>query len=431
MRAASTAYEYDGAGLLVGSYLHINDAFYPARNAQTRLVEFMYGRGGQESQYCIYGTTPVPINPESDFRCYICSVNEFGNSLNNWRDVTGTGSYLVENNVLTWTIDSQSQQGMVRLDSGFLGYTASIPMSTLGYMVHTLPGGDPKSVNKLQFVPHAQYDFWLNGHPLVEGIDYIQYGFNVVIFTKAYLVGDATQNQQLTVRGAGFCSPEFKRDKTGDTGFIKYAQLSKNAVFNVRDDKVTRISVGGALKTPEDFVFAENAVVFNNLSQFNGKPYQIRDMIVPFKKLVGADVYEMREAAIVRDGVVSDYMSLHLPEATSLNVNIISGLYPLYSPFMASIIHDYRDGTFNPSVLQGNYSDTEVMQACSDYEWLLAFDPTQDLNLVDPEYAIIHPHALANVVSVPVAFFTFLGNIARVYLRNRVILSQFVSITTA
>lgn len=428
MRFKSTAYEYDANGVLINSYWHMTDEYYAARNLQTRLVEFVYGHGNTEDSYSIYGTDPVAIPDATDFRCYVCSLDVFGNSMNNWHDVTATGAYLVTGNTLTWGINPLTQQGMVRLESGFMTYSVSLPIDNLGYMVHSLIGADPKALSKLQFVPHAQYDYWLNGHPLVEGIDYIQRSFNLIIFSKAYLVNGTAQAQTLTVRGTGFCNSQLQRDAVMDVGFVKYNLLSYNDVFNVRDDKVMRITVAGALKQRSDYVFAEDAKVFNSLAAINGKPYQIRDMITPITKLVNTDVYAMRAASMATDIAVSNYLSIKMPAATPYYVNTTPSLYPLYSPFLACMIASYLSGQFNPDILTQEYGDAELMQACLHFEWMLGFDPTQDANRPDPEYCIIHPHAGEYVIEVPLNFYTFLVNVVRVYLHNRVNLSAFLSI---
>lgn len=428
MRQYSTAYEYDGSGLLIDSYIHNNDAYYTARNNATRLVEFMYGRGNLEGTYCVYGTDPVPLADLVAYRCYACSVNEFGNSLNNWTDVTGTGSYMVVNGVLTWSLNKQTQQGMVRFETGFLAYSVKLSIDHLGYLIHTLPGADPKAEMPLQYIAHAQYDYWLNGHALVEGIDYVQRKYNIVIFSKTYLNSDSTLGEVLTVRGAGFCTADLKRDELGDTGFIKYALLSYNRIFNIRDDKVMRVVVNGKLQQSSNYSFAETAQSFNGLAAMNGQPYQVKDMITPFTKLVNTDVYALRQASIATDAVVSNYLSVKMPEATPYNVTTTPQLYPLYSPFFAAIVTGYISGQFRPDLLTQEYGDAQVMQACAPFAWLLAYDPTQDNVRPDPEFSIVHPHAKAFIVEVPVAVFSLLTHIVRIYLHNRVNLSAFFSI---
>lgn len=429
MRLLSTAYEYDQQGHLLGVYLHYNDTYYYAANEDAALVEFIYGRGGLESEFSKYGLSPVIVAPDVNFRCYKCRRDPVsGKSLNDWVDVTDTGSYLFNNGVVTWTLNPATHQGLVRFDNGFLAYNSVLSLGTLGYMVHTLPGSDPDSVAPLHFVPMAQYDFWLNGKPLIEGIDYIRHDFNVLIFSKAHIVGAVTNDQLLTVRGVGFCNDQLMSDQGKNTGFINTAVLTQHSIFKMQEDKVLRVIIDGALKNRDDFTFDSQSQMLAGFEPLRGKPYQIKDMIVPFGKLVTDNVYRMRQEAQQRDLQVKQYLDINLPPDSVEALDYTAQLYPLYSPFLAAIIKVYQQGTFRPDILLRHYTDDELLEVCKPFEWILAFDPTQDDNTPDREYVMIHPTASNDVISVPLAFYTLLQNIVRVYLHYRVSLSHFITL---
>lgn len=426
MRKNSTVYEYDTNGLLIGTYLHTAGSTYLRRSSSTEMVEFVYGAGGIPSNYDIYDKQTVIIPSGVQFRCYMCDWTLYGKSQNNWTDCTGTGAYAYNNGILTWSLDLSIKHVMVRLNTGFLTYTSVMSLNTLGYMVHTIPGTDPKAEAALNYIPYQQYDFWLNGHPLVENVDYIQHKYNVIVLSKSYIAGDGSQDQILTVRANGFCAKDLTRDEPTDYGFVQYGLLSKNSKYDLRDDHVMRVIMGGRLYQTTDLLYRENTLSQGIFNANNGKPYQLRDMVRPIDTVADCDSFAYREEAIATDKIISDYLTARLPETKEPQQPVITGLYPLYSPVMSSMIAAYLNGTFKPWLLLTDYGDQDIMNVCQPFLWMLAFDPTQEVNEVDPEFAIVHPHAFNYFIDLPIEMIIFLQNVNRIYLRNKVKLSHFV-----
>ena len=65
----------------------------------------------------------------------------------------------------------------------------------------------------------------------------------------------------------------------------------------------------------------------------------------------------------------------------------------------------------------------EVIEICKSYEYLLAFDPTQDENKQDPRYVVIHPHSFNHVVDLPQFEYQFMHQVVQEYTNGLVTLS--------
>ena len=429
MQRNSTAYEYDVNGKLIGTYLHRNSRVYFRRNTACVLVEFIFGAGGLPKTFEFYDQPEVTVPEYASFRCYQCDWTIYGKSQNNWEDVTDTGAYSFEDGVVKWAIDPAVKHTMVRLNTGFMSYKSVCSLNTLGYMVHAIPGADHMAEVPWNYVPHQQYDFWLNGHPLIEGIDYIKKDWNVIIFSKDYIVGDGKADQILEVRGEGFSDKNLQQDAPRNTGFVKYGLLSTDKVFHLRDDHVMRIVVGGKLFHRDSLKFRETSSILPGLAPlYNGQPFEVRDMFRPIDKIAQADALTMRKEAIAVDEIISAYLTRRLPERIETATTATPRLYPLYSPMLSAMIRAYERGTFKPWLLMQNYGGQDIEQVAKPFLWMLDFDPTQEANEVDREFAEVHPHAFDHVIDLPIEMVTFLQAVINVYLRNRVSLSHFIRV---
>lgn len=91
-------------------------------------------------------------------------------------------------------------------------------------------------------IPPRRLDVWLNGHPLIEGLDYHVNWPEVVVVNKQYLTSD--ENQLIDIRGQGFCAADLKPEPPREFGFVEHGYLSKDRQYNVRDDKVLSVVLG-------------------------------------------------------------------------------------------------------------------------------------------------------------------------------------------
>lgn len=432
MQNNSTAYEYDASGNYIGFFQHPMGAVYPASNNVAAWVEFIGGQGGNLLDET-YGQSTVTLTPGTDYRYYTCPINQItGQPTYVWTDVTGTSAYTVtsDNAQATWAVNPLTTYTLVRGDTKHLAYELQIAPQA-GVLEFTLM---QQAVRQLQIqtiemeIPMGELQLWLNKKALIEGIDYIVDFPQIVITNMKYLLQPATQVQTIDIRFTGFCNSDLTRSPVEDVGWVKWGRLSSNNKFDIRDDKVLSIFVGGQYYDRTDLVFAETDPAVIAPEAIDGEPYQIRDIVVPMQNYVADDTYTFRAASEVIDDAVSGYLTLKLPEVDPSTPSTTAALWQVYSPFFCRIMNDLISGVFAPSFLTSAYSDQDVLNACQSYTWLLAFDQTQDANLYDANFMIVQPHNLNTVVTVSIYIYKFMSRVVSVFLHNLVNMSHSINI---
>lgn len=428
LQQGCTAYEYDVNGHLLGWYQFAGGVRYNCVNQTCRQVELVAGIGGNILDE-VYGFSSVPINSSLSYRVYECS-RVSGLVDNKFKDVTSTSKYRIENNLLIWTEPSISSYPMIRSDARFLAFdtTAMMNDGELKITLNHLQRRGNTTSNWVMHVPMGEIDIFMNKRPLIRGLDYVVNFPEIIVFNKEYLVNPITAVQEFHIRFTGFCDKDFQLTKENDVGFIEHGYLSNNNKFDLRDDKVLRIVVDGALKTKTDFTFSELHSGVSTLNPLNGKPYCIRDMVIPMRGLTEEDTYSLRRKSLSVDQAVSTYLSRKIPQPDRPNVSAIPNRYQIFSPFVCKILYDLADDRL---VIQDRiYTVQEVILLCKRYEYLLKFDPTQIANKVDDRYVIIHPHGLLTVIQISMNKYRFLETVVRKYTNNLVSLSPFVQIAS-
>ncbi len=426
----STAYEYDVNGVLLGYYMAPHNTMYVTTNDNAVLVEQISGTGTIALDE-VYGATTQILDPTCDYRMYVCPIVN-GNPTNVWQDVTGSAKYVELNNTLTWLIDPNLFYTMVRSNKTILAYELSLTDEdgVLRFSLESIQTRSTGTSSWAMQVPMGELDLFLNGNSLIENLDYYVNFPEVVICNKEFLINPLMQNQLVTIRHSGFCNADLSRTLPSDVGFIKYGLLSNNNRFDIRDDKVLRIVVDGSLMQRNQLQFAESDSGVTVPDVANGRPYSIRDIVVPLRNLAISDTYTLRAASQVIDKNVSDYMTMLMPGPTFTTPDVIPELYTVFSPFVCKIIYDLIDGILNSPLLTTNYGDTDVANICQPYLPLLATDPTQIGLQPDPNFVIIHPHNLTTVINVTLYQYRFLTRVVSIYCNGLVNISNHVSITS-
>lgn len=209
-------------------------------------------------------------------------------------------------------------------------------------------------------------------------------------------------------------------DSVEDYGFIENGFLSNNNRFDIRDDKVLRITVNGCLKERSSLFFSENNAGDNSSWIENGQPYQVKDIIVPMRGLTSKETYNFRDESIITDRKVSDYLSLYLPQPPRNAVSPISNYYYVVSPFFNHIVFDLKSNQYDVNLITLNMSDNEVIKFCETYEYLLEFDPISDKNKMDSKYVKIHPHILNTIITLTYIQYKFLLKAVKLYSNGKI-----------
>lgn len=420
-RRTATAYEYDSAGGLLGYYLvGSGSSQYQCANATASYVEFVQGHGGTVlDEY--YGNTAYTIDPLYPPRYYCKKVTAAGTDPG-YSDVTGTSHYSHADGTLTWA-NGQEATGFARTDKTHLVYQVVLNPSD-GVFFHSVNYTIDGRANAIAAVPFAEYDFWLNGKPLIEGIDYFFKFPNLLICSKSKVIPQA--NNTLTVRAYGLCDASLKAYRKAEKGFVYNGALSVNGIYDLHISRNLRVVVGSALQSPDNRPFNEVAA---SGSYANGAPYEIRQPFNALNGILSQDAYAYLEQDRSVEEKAAQYLTLHRPEQRSSDINPIAARYTLYSPFLCKILYALKAGNISAAAIAGPYPDSRVMDLVKPYLYLLLLDPIYEPNRLDDDYVVVHPHWINATIGVTADQYRFIANAARIYAGNLVSVSTALSIS--
>lgn len=425
----AVAYEYDASGYLMGYYQSPGGSIYKCANTGAVKVEMIAGVGDTQLDE-LYGTNNITLATGVDYRMYTCPiVNGVPNNV--WTDVTGTAAYIVNNGVLQWNLDLTKTYTLLRGNRNVLAYSLSLTPSegVIEFSLTQRMRRNGQISTWVMQIPQGELVLFLNKRSLIKDVDYFVQFPKIVIVNKAFLTDNpATTPQQVDVRFSGHCKSDLSLENTeDDRGFIVDGLLSANNRFDLRDDKVLRIIAGGSLYDRSELEFAETDSGVGGLQPKNGLPYLIRDIVVPMRGLTTADTYTLRAHSLVIDQEVSDYLSSKIPEPPLPQPVVIPALYRLYSPFLSKIIYDLQSGVLNDQRMYGPMSTALAMQIVQPYEYLLAFDPSQQATLTDPNYTIVDPTNVMTAIMLNAYQYRLVMLVAKQYCPT-VQLNQFISV---
>lgn len=414
----STVYEYDAEGYLLGYYPHGGGETYYATHPNARLIEGVVGKLSDTPSVWV-GQDLLPIPEGYSYRVYQCYlVNGFPTL--QWKDVTGTPHYRVDNGVLHWNNLETEQWLMLRSDEVGLGYSLSMRMNrgVLQFSLTEVVDGKKTPMS----VPMGNLDLWLNGRSLIEGLDYFVDFPQVTIVAKEAFRAE-TEWQDIVVRFTGFCDVSLQRKAAEDHGFVVHGALSNNDRFDVRDDRVVKIVVRGRLRHREDLRFSETDSGLSITDALNGSPYEIEDVVVPIHGWTEQDLYLLRTRSMEVDQCVEDYLSRKLPAPVQPAVSVIPQRYWVVSPFFCQLVSDLRTGVFDRTLIERVLSDMDVMALCAPYEPLLKNDPLNPAWGIDPSYVLIHPTPSVTPIGLDLPSYRFMKQVASLYGRGQIALS--------
>ena len=419
----SAVFEFDFDGKMVGYRSNVAQEAFACSSNSVSYVEALAGR--LSTGFDEYYTQKVVLDPKQSYRFYAKA-----NSNNKWVDVTGTDAVVILNGVAHWTIPLEDYKTVVRSDRNVLVYDIDLQPYDGVYdlvlqQVQNKTGSDQSYE---MVIPPGTIDVFFNKRLLIEGLDYFVKFPKIVIVNKEYLNLPSTNAQKVTVRCRGFCKSDLSRWVPEDIGFVQYGMLSRNSIFNLRDDRVMRVTIDGCIYTRDEVKYIEGATGMSVGTSVNGKPYAIQEITVPVKSFTPSDTYVLQEQAHAVNKEITDYLSLMLPEPERTDIFTATRRYYTYSPFCTKLLFDMLRGVLNDARIKEHCSDTTVREICEPYLHLLEFDPCADENRPDDNFVYVHPHHLDVVVDVDAYIFKFLSSAVRIFLQNRVDLSSFLRI---
>ncbi len=428
LQARATCYEYDANGVLLGWYLHSSGDTYPCVHSGTKTVEMLYGFGGKVLDIrdeVLTGNLEIASN----YRFYWCNKAS-GIADYKWQNASD-GVVRVTDIDFQWVANAQRYTRVIS-NKNHLVYEFDYQAND-GLIVFNLVR-DKSGVNVPLDHPLGELDVFLNRKTLIEGLDYIVDFPRVYIINKTHLVNGGVGPQNVVVRFKGFCTTDFKHRQLEETGFIVHDTVSYNFDYNVRDDHVVRVNIGGKLYHRDDVKFAENGVVPKPIAQNNGLPYGIRNIVVPMNNYIVGEqgvtdvTYKLLDQAEATDKRVSDYLTVRKPQDNPTALSYIATKYAVASPFFTKILCDLRDNILWDERFTGHYGNAFVEELCKPYEYLLKVDPIGGEERYDDRYVIVHPHPFSNYVSIGIYQHKFLRYVQNIYGQGKVDISNHVNI---
>lgn len=427
----ATVYEYDGTGALLGHYYHSLGQSYTARNSACQRIEAITGRGG-DSLNTHYGNQPVDIPYGHNHRVYVCPVWA-GTPTWEWVDITESetvGDYGFLDITTTphrwvWTAEPAQWYGAVRIDDRFLNVALTLRKANghLRFNVTSCETHHGVEDWRVLDIPPGQFDLFLNGKALCEGLDYVVRWPEVVISNLEYLV--AGDYQQVMYRGISFCDAQLQRLPTSEVGFVRHGVLSRDCEYDIFTHKVQRIVIDGRYFGPNDVVFDEQHNDLTVPGVRNGAPYFIQTPPTVFRDVYGLDQIARREDD-ERDQAVSQYMTEYFPPMERDGTDFIPSQYHVVSVFCNKLLHDIKEGVFYPDGMEEHYSDHQLRQWCTAYEWLLDYDIAR--MGYDEVFVQVWPHWFGEPIPLTVHQYQLYVRAVRSYLTTPPDLAPFIQL---
>lgn len=236
-------------------------------------------------------------------------------------------------------------------------------------------------------IPFDYLQIIMNGYSLVEGIDYTVNWPEVIIHTHQGL-DTSTDLQRVQVLMMGLPKDGRMYMPRKDVGFVVNGRLSDDHRYQVRDDRVSRLIVDGAVVRVEESHFAEDGQLLG-VPVNNGTPYSVRTPPMALSPMDGRDRYAFIQASRDLDDRIGTWMTERYPQPEA-GTSVFPRKYVLVSPFLSTILYDMLDGILPTDQLtDAAVTDVQLYDLLETYLPLLSFDPARQV--LDPHVAV-HPH---------------------------------------
>lgn len=412
----STLFEYDEDGLLLGWSKHGYSERYFVQNENAALVEGIMGWGTKAITWAPSNNNAT-LDDKYQYYFFTCPVNN-GVLTNNWVPAVEGTHYTVLNNVVTWIHVKARNMGLILSSREALVYDQVVDSSD-GIYRFTLTYS--KTLGTVLPIKPRQLRVWMNGHPLIEGLDYILDGVTGTLITNRYIDYDIGTAQNFTFAVVGWETPSTGYTRPLNIGFTDHGYVSVNGTFDVRDDKVIRTIVDGKLVDPTTVPFIEDADEKQIPLLPNGLAYCEETVYVPLYGISTNANAELIEMGAESDKRVNDYMTLKFPQKELTGPNPISERYRMFSVTITRLLFDLDNGTImEPLNVNDKVSLDKIMAKYTSY---LDIDPCR--SIWNSNYIFIDAHPFQNAIGVTTKRWQFLQNVNQYYLNSRLSLNDY------
>lgn len=431
-----TVYEYDKQGLLLGWYYSEGTMKYLPVNQETIFIEAIAGKGSEQISYYpdvgVGDRRNITVEGITNYRIYkigkTTDTTGITTFVGGFTDVTNTVKDFVQReDGFTFTNPNPlSERYDVYGDNQFLCRNLILRPATDGVIDFTLVHGDRNQ--PLEVVP-AKLAVWLNGKALIENIDYRISFPNVTIFSRQHLKGLTDKNNlYITYRAIGFSREGKSFEPPRETGYVVDGRLSVDYHYDLHQNKINRIVIGGGVYNPHllnfDTQYGEAKV---NVP--DGTPYLIDDHYIALRGLAGyRRVYGYQEEDRVTSDAIRAYLASRTARTKLPDHVVVNGKYELYSPFMSAIISHVLAN--EQQYLDFDYHNkTKLVRLANRFKHLLAVDPAalgydEDFAVIDPQpFDQLQPQVLHH------RLFGLFDQINKLYLNGQVRLNHWFKVT--
>lgn len=377
------------------------------------------------------------------FRCYACPIIG-GIPSEQWSDITDITAYYTYDSVgteangytptLTWNeylLDFANLYPCVKINKIMHWHKENdiSPSSYDGVLkttVTTEVTWNNVTTDRPQRLSPGNVDVFVNGFPLIQGIDYYLKWPDIVIVRRIVYLDESGDepvwkhipvNQlEIQVRSYGFCNPDNMQDyKPREVGFAKGGILSVDGRYDIRNDRNIRVIVANQLMQRSQVRFAEEG---SGPLVPDGRPYSVSDYVLPVENFTTQTTPSYKNKAYDLDERVIDYVSTRLHGITPHFPYILNERWEVFSPFCSRIIHAMLNGEIGNGDIAGVPNDAEADTLTAPYHWLLEFDPC--VRNTDLAYIVVYAHQYTDVVELTPDQYRFLEFIIAKYLHSRV-----------
>lgn len=419
----STVYEYNSNGRMIGFYNHATSPDYHPRNELCEYIEVYFGKSGP-NMGTVFGKHEQTLDKRNEYRFYI-SYKLGSGDYGNWVDVTGDSTkYNVDSNGnLTWLVNKNSYLTAVRKDCDLLSIEIELDRIDRLLLLSIQTDNvyqDKGDLKGWLEIPPGEMDIFLNGYHLVENIDYHVNWPEVCIVNTIHR--SQTILNKIVVRARGFCNKDLSRNYPKDVGYVYNREIGRRDKYQVFEGKNTVIHSNGRL-VMESSVFNEDWSRKKMLSGFNGRPFQIRHPITPFKDLTIKSTTELFDEARDLDNRIENYLTDKLGIVDDDLPRDIDNRYVVVSPFMNKLLHDLLNGILSTREFEGDYSNAFLLEKVSRYNYLLPYEPTKQPGYM-PKFMEVHPHPYLRPISVNVYQYRILDRVTKLIFDDLVSLDR-------
>lgn len=391
------AYYYNKDGLMEDMYFTENTNA-PIVSPDHKFIEFIQGKSKVEQIINLF-STKVTVDTKKAYRVYTTTIDRFGSQyslLEPWRDVTGNKElYTVSSEgVITFKgneyVDNVYQ--VVYPDEIFIS-NANVGIDKFKiFNAHIKYILGEESENRLMELNPATVEIFINGHRLMNGLDFFMDFPHILICNKEYLnVNKLTDKVDISIRMTRLCENGLI-NVNEIKGFVNHGVISRNSYYDINDDKVSSIWIDGKLQDIDEVKFAEDDSTKRTMDHLNGQPYVIADKEIDISILSGLPSHEAYEIAREKNIRIGNLFTKVLPEKDVDPFNVIRKRHKLYSPLVTQILEDLRNGKIPKSVYTREYQSLEIRDFLdSNYPLYMKLDPmVQDI-----------PHKLVEINALP------------------------------